>query len=89
GDSSNFLFTLLPTLALYRPTSYNTNYQYFNYAMATLPNGLGFGGQMEYFGLWIDASFESGHSKAHPRSSTYGNLRLSGREEFSIDYGEL
>lgn len=51
------------------------------------PNGVGFGGQLDYFGLWIDASFEKGHSKGSPRSTTYGNPPLAVEEEFYLDYG--
>ncbi|KAJ3278759.1 hypothetical protein HK104_002044 [Borealophlyctis nickersoniae] len=88
GDSHSFLFTLQPTLKVFRPSGINDNFQYFNYGTHTLSNGLGFGGQMDYFGLWVDSSFEKGYSKAHPVSITYNNTRLSGSEEFDIDFVE-
>ena len=31
------------------------------------------GGQLDYFGLWIDNSFNHGHSKAVPKCTTYGS----------------
>lgn len=46
--------------------------------------GLGLGGQQEYFGLWIDKSFSLGHSKAHPKCSTYNSPKLSQNEEFGL-----
>ncbi|KAJ3036007.1 hypothetical protein HDV00_003142 [Rhizophlyctis rosea] len=88
GDSSSFLFSLQPSMRIYRPTGINQNYQYFNHGMHTLPNGIGFGGQLNYFGLWIDSSFERGHSRGNPRSTTYDNPQLSGTEEFEIDFVE-
>ena len=104
----------------------NENYQYFNSATKTLPNGLvvfffffffssqyfetlfifflnflsfffsfllrwsiqGFGGQFNYFGLWIDENFGTGHSKAKPLSTTFNSPRLSGTEEFKISHME-
>ncbi|KAI9102526.1 TLD-domain-containing protein, partial [Phlyctochytrium arcticum] len=81
---SSRLFSLSPTMAVYTPTSINKNHVYFNVGAHTLPNGLGFGGQMEYFGLWIGETFE-GCSKASPRSTTYDNPMLSGSQDFVID----
>ncbi|KAJ1543723.1 hypothetical protein HK096_008155, partial [Nowakowskiella sp. JEL0078] len=89
GDNRSFLFSLMPKIAIYPPTGFNSNFQYLQSATRTYPNGLGFGGQFEYFGLWLNENFATGHSKANPRSSTYGNLRLSQREEFVLDSVEV
>ncbi|KAJ9059509.1 TLD domain-containing protein 1 [Entomophthora muscae] len=88
GDGQAFLFTSSPQLKAYTPTTYNSNYQYFNHGAQTLPNGLGLGGQFEYFGLWIDSSFEGGSSNANPRCSTYDSPCLSQSSRFSIDQVE-
>lgn len=47
------------------------------------------GGQFDYFGLWIDHSFNKGHCKAEPRSTTYGSPRLSKKPEFQLDVVEV
>ena len=39
---------------IYEATPFNENYQYFNMKQKTMPNGLGQGGQLEYFAYWID-----------------------------------
>ena len=49
----------------------------------------GMGGQFEYFGLWLDSEFGPGHSKARPKSTTYGNPQLSASEEFQIEEIEV
>ncbi|KAJ3415505.1 hypothetical protein HDV05_004707 [Chytridiales sp. JEL 0842] len=85
GDPHNFLFRLQPSLDIHRGTMINQNYQYFNYGMQMLENGIGFGGQLGYFGLWLDSSFEFGNSKANPRSTTYNSPRLSKSETFTLD----
>ena len=64
------------------------HFQYLNHGLKSLPNGLGFGGQMDYWALWIDAGFETGCSKAHPRSTTYNSPRLSEEENFRIVDGK-
>ncbi|XP_005102865.1 MTOR-associated protein MEAK7 [Aplysia californica] len=90
GDSSCFLFKACPDYSIYRPTGYNENFMYLNHRVQTLPNGLGMGGQLEYFGLWIDQEFDIGHSKAGAKGcTTYGSPQLSGDAEFQVDCLEV
>ncbi|KXS20332.1 TLD-domain-containing protein [Gonapodya prolifera JEL478] len=85
GDNESFIFRLQPTIVINRASNYNQNFQYFNHSTQTLPNGLGLGGQMGYFALWIDAeNFGRGHSKGNP-STTYNSRQLSSTEEFQVD----
>ncbi|KAM5137972.1 MTOR-associated protein MEAK7 [Mantella aurantiaca] len=89
GDSRCFLFTVSPRLDIYTYTGYNDHYMYLNHGQQTMPNGLGMGGQHEYFGLWIDSNFGKGHSKAKPRCTTYNSPQLSAKEDFTIDAMEV
>ncbi|KAJ3071954.1 hypothetical protein HDU98_004519 [Podochytrium sp. JEL0797] len=74
--SDTFLFTLHPTLRVFLDAGVNRNHWYFNYGMSTLPNGIGFGGQFDYFGVWIDPSLESGKCCAEPTSSTFQSPKM-------------
>lgn len=47
------------------------------------------GGQLGYFGLWLDSNFGHGHSRARPRCTTYGSPQLSGVEDFTVDTVEV
>ncbi|ORZ33017.1 hypothetical protein BCR44DRAFT_1438945 [Catenaria anguillulae PL171] len=70
---------------LYRPTGINANQLYINSGSSTLPNGVGFGGQLDFFGLWLDASMDSGHSRvAGETSLTFGNPILASEKEFTV-----
>ncbi|XP_028410011.1 TLD domain-containing protein 1-like [Dendronephthya gigantea] len=89
GDKDCFVFTMKPSMAIYHPTGINDHYMYLNIGMKTIPNGLGMGGQFEYFGLWLDSEFGPGHSKARPKCTTYGNPQLSASEEFEIEEIEV
>ncbi|CAN2389261.1 TBC LysM-associated domain containing 1, partial [Pristimantis euphronides] len=89
GDSRCFLFTVAPHLDVFTYTGYNDHYMYLNHGQQTMPNGLGMGGQHDYFGLWVDSNFGKGHSKAKPRCTTYNSPQLSATEEFSIDSMEV
>nr|XP_022335964.1 TLD domain-containing protein 1-like [Crassostrea virginica] len=89
SSPSCFLFTLSPHYGIYTPTMYNENFMYLNQGQTTLLNGLGMGGQMEYFGLWIDSNFNHGHSKAKPKCTTYGSPQLSAEPEFEVDVIEV
>ncbi|XP_047453494.1 MTOR-associated protein MEAK7 [Mugil cephalus] len=89
GDSRCFLFTVFPTLRVYTATGYNQHFMYLNQNQQTMPNGLGMGGQHQYFGLWLDSDFGHGHSRARPKCTTYGSPQLSGDEDFTLDSVEV
>ncbi|KAJ1897246.1 hypothetical protein LPJ66_003484 [Kickxella alabastrina] len=89
GSPSNFVFSLSKEsplgLSIFRATGFNNHYQYFNYATKTLPNGLGAGGQLGHFGLWIDSGFTRGCSNS---AATFGSRQLSTETEFAVDVVE-
>ncbi|XP_007540358.1 MTOR-associated protein MEAK7 isoform X1 [Poecilia latipinna] len=89
GDSRCFLFSVFPTLRVYTATGYNEHFMYLNQHQQTMPNGLGMGGQHDYFGLWLDSDFGRGHSRARPKCTTYGNPQLSADEDFVLDAVEV
>ena len=47
------------------------------------------GGQLEYFGLWIDSEFGAGQSKAEPTCITYNSPQLSAKPSFNINKLEV
>ena len=47
------------------------------------------GGQLEYFGLWLDCEYGIGHSMAEPLSTTYHNPTLSKQAKFTYTDVEL
>ena len=72
---------------MYEATTYNTNYQYRNVKAKTMPNGLGMGGQLEYFGLWLDAEY--GKGKCAPSCSSFAAPQLSKQETFTYHHVEV
>ncbi|KAL9425410.1 hypothetical protein AB3S75_032378 [Citrus x aurantiifolia] len=76
GDMKSFLFQLYPKLAIYRPTGANSNLQWCaaNFSSESIPNGIGFGGRVNHFGLFLSASFDKGHTFTN---TTFGNPCLS------------
>ncbi|CAM6129762.1 unnamed protein product [Calypogeia fissa] len=80
GDMKCFLFTLQPRVSIYRPTGSNNNLQWcaYNYISESIPNGIGFGGQIHHFGLFVAGSFDRGHTRY---SVTFGNPALSTKED--------
>ncbi|GMH23156.1 hypothetical protein Nepgr_024999 [Nepenthes gracilis] len=76
GDMKSFLFQLHPKASIFRPTGANSNLQWcaMNYSSEAIPNGIGFGGRVHHFGLFLSASFDHGHSFA---CSTFGSPCLS------------
>ncbi|BFF94630.1 MTOR-associated protein MEAK7 [Drosophila madeirensis] len=83
GDDSSLLFTLSPAMRCFSATGYNDHYQYLNLNQQTMPNGLGMGGQFEFWGLWIDCMFGDGQSVE--TCSTYRDyVQLSKRKQFKI-----
>ncbi|XP_032086430.1 MTOR-associated protein MEAK7 [Thamnophis elegans] len=89
GNNTCFLFSVSPSLAVFTCSGYNNHYMYLNHGQQTMPNGLGMGGQHEYFGLWVDSNFGQGHSRAKPRCTTYNSPQLSAKENFLLDSMEV
>lgn len=89
GDNKCFLFSISPSMAVYTCTGYNDHYMYLNHGQQTIPNGLGMGGQHNYFGLWIDVDFGKGHSRAKPTCTTYNSPQLSAKEDFRFEKLEV
>ena len=78
GDSSTFLFSISEKdeiLYTYKPSSYNNNFQYFNYGSKWNKfNGIGIGGLMKYFQFSIDEDFQFG--KTMPKLMTFPNCPI-------------
>lgn len=85
GSSECWVGMLRPKIRIWKSSGVNDNYLYFNSGAQTLPNGIGWGGQQDYHAIWISSDFSRGHSKAHPRNSTYNSPQLSSTEFFEID----
>ncbi|CAM0142257.1 hypothetical protein VKS41_002261 [Umbelopsis sp. WA50703] len=88
GNSSNFLYRLEPMGIWDGSNGSNHHYQYLCWGKKSLANGFGMGGQFDYSGLWLDADFSHGHSKAGPLCSTYSSPRLTSKEDFTVDMVE-
>ncbi|CAD6999341.1 unnamed protein product [Ceratitis capitata] len=83
GNESSMLFTLSPAMRHFNSTGYNNHYQYLNLNQQTMPNGLGIGGQFNYWGLWVDSDYGVGQSSES--CTTYHDyVQLSKRKEFKI-----
>uniref|UniRef100_T1J516 MTOR-associated protein MEAK7 n=1 Tax=Strigamia maritima TaxID=126957 RepID=T1J516_STRMM len=87
GTSESFLFSVKPKFNLYDATGYNNHFMYLNQNQQTLPNGLGFGGQLDYFGVWLNADFGTG--KCSPTCITFNCPQLSAAQEFEISAVEV
>ncbi|KAK9919117.1 hypothetical protein WJX75_009510 [Coccomyxa subellipsoidea] len=85
GGSLSFLFGLLPRTVKFTATGANANMMWCGQGFSQLPNGLGWGGQVGYYGLFIDSSFEKGMSRP---SATFSNFCLAADEVFEVDIVE-
>eukprot|EP01113_Clastostelium_recurvatum_P015975 TRINITY_DN1903_c0_g1_i1.p1 TRINITY_DN1903_c0_g1~~TRINITY_DN1903_c0_g1_i1.p1 ORF type:complete len:313 (+),score=65.16 TRINITY_DN1903_c0_g1_i1:17-955(+) len=88
GTSSSFVFQLKPDKIVHRPTGYNQNFQYINQKTETLFNGVGMGGQQDFFCWGIAADFEHGQSKGSP-NTTFGCQPLGHSTEWMVDSVEV
>ncbi|XP_055920487.1 MTOR-associated protein MEAK7 [Eupeodes corollae] len=83
GNDTALLFTLQPTMQSFIPSGYNDHYQYLNTSQQTMPNGLGMGGQFEYWGLWLDCEYGLGQSSE--TCTTFKNYKqLSANKAFNV-----
>lgn len=76
GDMKCYLFQLNPVASIFRPTGANNNLQWcaINFSSEDIPNGIGFGGRVNHFGLFLSANFDQGHTFS---CSTFGSPCLS------------
>ncbi|KAK7378831.1 hypothetical protein VNO80_04279 [Phaseolus coccineus] len=76
GDLKCYLFQLNPVASLFRPTGANNNLQWcaINFSSEDIPNGIGFGGRVNHFGLFLSANFDQGHTFS---CTTFGSPCLS------------
>ncbi|XP_057438872.1 uncharacterized protein LOC130730787 isoform X2 [Lotus japonicus] len=76
GDMKSYLFQLYPKASIFRPTGANNNLQWCaaNFSSEDIPNGIGFGGRVHHFGLFISANFDQGHTFS---CSTFGSPCLT------------
>ncbi|XP_055712905.1 MTOR-associated protein MEAK7 [Phlebotomus papatasi] len=83
GNTSTFLFTLRPKMRCFESTTYNDHYQYLNLHQQTMPNGLGMGGQHNYWGLWLDSEY--GFGECSESCTTFkGYSQMSANKRFKI-----
>lgn len=82
GDYSSFIFRVHPTFEIYKSSGSNENFQWCGSGFTQIPNGVGFGGRMGYFSLFLDSSFESGMSRP---TATYACPCLASSEVFKIE----
>lgn len=88
GNSTCLLFSLHPNLNICVGSSHNDHYMYMNSGQHTLPNGIGMGGQIDYWGLWLDAEYGIGQSNVS--CSTYSDYSmLSASKDFKVDSLEV
>mmetsp|Transcript_6547 Transcript_6547/g.12713 ORF Transcript_6547/g.12713 Transcript_6547/m.12713 type:complete len:472 (+) Transcript_6547:206-1621(+) len=90
GDASSLVFSLTPKCKVYRSSGVNKNYQFLatNLTSASCANGLGMGGQMDFWGLHLGDHLEDGVCRAP--CSTFSNMPcLSSDAKFQIDVVEV
>ena len=83
GDNSCFLFSVLPTPALYVASNLNQNFVYLNVEKKrTRPTCFGMGGQLERFALQVDDSMARGASRE--ACATFVSPMLAHEQDFEI-----
>lgn len=75
GTARCMVFSIEPKLQVYTTEGVNNNYMYLNFGAETYPNGVGMGGQHNWFAWYIDDHFEKGHSQGP--NSTFGSPSLT------------
>lgn len=87
GSAKCFIFQLAPGLNIYRASGYNDHFMYLNGGVETLPNGVGMGGQHNFFGWCLTSDFDHGHSNGP--CATFESPVLSSARNFQTDTIEV
>lgn len=88
GQPNSFVFTLAPERTIYRATGRNDHYQYLNWGTQTLFNGVGQGGDQDYFAWGMYDDLDRGQSRGKP-NVTYNNPVLASKTDFDVDIVEV
>ena len=90
GGYSCLLAALLPTARVHKPSGNNEHYVWCADGFESVPNGIGFGGQVGHFGVFVSSELEQGHSRY---SATYANKPVLGAGDaaggFELDALEI
>jgi hypothetical protein len=90
GGYSCLLASLQPVTRVFRPTGNNQHCVWCADGFESVPNGIGFGGQVNHFGLFVESNMERGHSRF---SATFGNAPVLGAGDsvgaFELDTLEI
>mmetsp|Transcript_26690 Transcript_26690/g.67330 ORF Transcript_26690/g.67330 Transcript_26690/m.67330 type:complete len:472 (-) Transcript_26690:4-1419(-) len=91
GESTSLVFSLTPKCSVYRSSGVNQNFQFLATnltASASCANGLGMGGQMDFWGVHLDDHLEEGVCRAP--CSTFSDMPcLSSDAKFQVDAVEV
>jgi len=74
GSEDCLIFSLIPNLCVYRTIASEQNYVYIfkdAHSISRLPVGIGFGGDIKHFRLWIDGDFNYGTYQENVKKNTY------------------
>eukprot|EP00163_Fabomonas_tropica_P014898 TRINITY_DN270_c0_g1_i1.p1 TRINITY_DN270_c0_g1~~TRINITY_DN270_c0_g1_i1.p1 ORF type:complete len:433 (-),score=95.73 TRINITY_DN270_c0_g1_i1:87-1262(-) len=95
GQGAPALFSIAPHFHIYPGTGYNANNQYFHLKENTSvtnpdqkPEGLGLGGKVDFFGLWLDIDLATGKSRGGCSSFRH-SAQLSAEADFQIEAIEV
>jgi len=86
GEGNGFVFSFRDQ-KIYKATGINDHYQWLNQNTKTLFNGVGMGGQENFFAWAIDDSFDTGTCRGEP-NTTFGCPILSSTPDFDVDIVE-
>lgn len=89
GTSNTFLFSLKPTFSIYRACGSERNYVYLysDESKKSFPHGIGFGGSIGGFRLFVDADLKMGESRS--ADATFSRGGLAGEALFEVDSIEV
>lgn len=82
GNPETFLFALEPTPCVCKSEGASGNFAYLNARNKHAPRGLGFGGQVGFCRLWLDADFEECHVLGSDATFGDGSLFPGAGERF-------
>lgn len=95
GGPDCTLFSLKPELKVLKSTGKSKSYVYINSLSKNLPRGLGFGGKLNWWRLWIDWDLEKCYSNVEDLTFEEGSLlppnspTSNRRAKFAVEHMEI
>ena len=89
GNSQALLFSVAPKMRVFATSGYNDNYMWMSTNLTSCKNGVGMGGQKDFWGIFVDTNLEKGECCAPCSTFDRSMPCLASQKVFQVSQVEV